>query len=201
MSEKTPCRLVFRALTLAGLERKRVHEVASLFMIVSNTGDDNVKISIEDDPLSECPVGYQYRERKDDTYFKHIDFYNPNVGVAVIEYILSVGLVQSSPTILELEGIFEQLAGDTTPDNWDTEKTIGVAQSQVLAVNLNRKGLNVQAKSTNTGKIYIGFDNTVLTTKWVAELQAGQAFMMDDYRGAIHAIASAADQLLGWGDW
>ena len=99
-----------------------------------------------------------------------------------------------------IEGILDELEGDVTPENWGTEKTVGVAQSEVLAVNADRKACCIQAKSTNTGKVYIGYDNTVLTTKWIAELQAGQSYSTDDYRGPLHAIASAADQLVGYGE-
>ena len=98
-------------------------------------------------------------------------------------------------------GILDELRGDTTPETVGTEKTIGAAAAIVISANADRKGCNVQAKSTNTGIIYVGFDNTVTSTKWVAELQAGQAFSIDDYRGDIYAIATAAGQLVGWGEW
>ncbi|MBW8035869.1 MAG: hypothetical protein FVQ79_09615 [Planctomycetes bacterium] len=106
-----------------------------------------------------------------------------------------------SSDIASMAVIEGELRGDTAFENWDTEKTIGAVQSEVLVSNANRKACIVQAKSTNTGIIYIGFNNTVTTTKWVAELQAGMSFDVDDYRGAIHAIATAAGQLLGYGEW
>lgn len=100
-----------------------------------------------------------------------------------------------------MAGVLDELRGDTTPETVGTEKTIGAAAAIVLASNAGRKGCNVQAKSTNAGIVYIGFDNTVTSAKWVAELQAGQAFSIDDYRGDIYAIATAAGQLVGWGEW
>jgi len=99
------------------------------------------------------------------------------------------------------QGILDELRGDVTPETVGTEKTIGVAAAVVIAANADRKGGNVQSKSTNTGIVYIGLDNTVTSSKWVAELQAGQAFSIDDYRGDIYAIGSAAGQLVGWGEW
>jgi len=193
-------KFAFRELTLAAGARKRVHEVASFFMLVSNTGPDRIKISIDDSPLSEIPVGYEYREPKEDTFYEHIDFYNPNVGSVTIEYIMSIGIVRSSPTILSLIEILEELTGVASGEIWDEEKTIGVAQSQVMAANTSRHSGAVQAKSTNTGIIYLGYDNTVTTTKWIAELQAGQSYSVDDWKGTLHAIASAAGQLLGFGE-
>jgi len=97
------------------------------------------------------------------------------------------------------QGVLDEMQGDVTPEDWD-QATIGVIQSQVLAANTDRKSFSIQAKSTNTGIVYIGFDNTVASTKWWAELQAGQSCDGDDYRGPIHAIASAADQLIGYAE-
>lgn len=193
-------KLVLGTVTLAAGERKRVNEVASFFMLISNTGGERIKISIDNSPLSEFPIGYEYTERKEDDFYSHIDFQNPNVGSVVVEYIMSNGLVRSSPTITALTDLLEEMTGLSTGEVWDTEKNIGVAQSEVLAANSARHSGSVQAKSTNTGIIYIGYDNTVLTTKWIAELQAGQSFSFDDWLGAIHAIASLADQKLGYGE-
>jgi len=101
-----------------------------------------------------------------------------------------------------LTAILEQLAGDVAPENWGNEITVGNAAGVlVLAANADRKGCCLQAKSTNGGIIYLGFDDTVTTTKWIAELQAGVPFTIDDYRGDIYARASAVGQLVGWGEW
>ena len=193
-------KFAFRELVLAAGERKRVHEVASFFMLVSNTGTSRIKISIDDSALSEIPVGYEYNEPKPDEFYEHIDFFNPNAGSVTVEYIMSTGIVRSSPTILSLIEILAELTGTASGEVWDTEKNIGVAQSEVMAANASRHSGAVQAKSTNTGIIYIGYDNTVTTSKWIAELQAGQSYSFDDWLGTIHAIATAADQKLGFGE-
>lgn len=100
-----------------------------------------------------------------------------------------------------MQGVLDELRGDVVPENLGTEKTVGLTAVAVLAANADRKGCICQAKSNNTGIVYLGFDDTVTSSKWVAELQAGQAYCVDDYRGAIYAIGSAADQLVGWGEW
>ena len=97
------------------------------------------------------------------------------------------------------QGVLDELRGDVVPEDWN-QATIGVAQSEVLAANADRKSFSIQAKSTNTGIVYIGCDNTVTSTKWWAELQAGQSCDGDDYRGPLHAIASAADQFIGFAE-
>lgn len=97
------------------------------------------------------------------------------------------------------QGVLDELQGDVTPEDYN-QATIGVAQSEVLAANVDRKSFSIQAKSTNTGIVYIGFDNTVISTKWWAELQPGESCDGDDYRGPLHAIASAAGQLIGYAE-
>jgi len=192
-------KLVLRSLTLLAGQRTPVYEVASFFMLISNTGSLRVKVSIENDPLSEFPIGYEYRE-KGEGFFHRIDFQNPNAGTVVVEYILSTGLVRSSPQVTALADILQELQGVSTGAAYDTEKNIGVAASQVFAVNAARHSLSCQAKSTNGGIIYLGYDDTVLATKWIAELESGQSYSTDDWRGTIYAIATVADQKLGFGE-
>lgn len=102
-----------------------------------------------------------------------------------------------SPMSTVMQSVLDEMQGDVIPENWN-QATIGVAQSEVLAANANRKSFSIQAKSTNTGIIYVGFDNTVTSTKWWAELQPGQSCDGDNYRGPLHAIATAAAQLVGY---
>jgi len=104
----------------------------------------------------------------------------------------------------DLATIRDELRGDTAPENWG-EVTVGAAQVQLLAANNNRKGCWIDADYNNTGLVYLGFDNTVTTAaggaNWFKCLVAGQGWGVDDYRGAIHAIATAAGQLVGTGEW
>jgi hypothetical protein len=103
---------------------------------------------------------------------------------------------------LTMSDVLAQLQGDITPETWDAVNgTISTTPVRILAVNANRKSCIIQAKNTNSGKIYIGFDNSVATTKWVAELQAGMSFSIDDYRGDIYVISDTAAQSLGYGEW
>lgn len=104
-----------------------------------------------------------------------------------------------SVTEIGLADMLAELQGDQLPENWG-EATIGVAQAQVLAANAGRKSFTIQAESTNTGIVYIGFDNTVLATNWWAELLPGESCDGDDYRGPLHAIASAAGQDIGFAE-
>ncbi len=100
-----------------------------------------------------------------------------------------------------MNDVLAELQGDITPENWGTEITVGIAAVSVISANADRKACIIQNKSTNSGIVYVGFDNTVTSSKWIAELQPGMAFPLDDYRGDLYAIATAAGQLVGWGEW
>lgn len=144
-------------------------------------------------------------ELPQDEMFSSLLFENTTGVPMAITIALSSGRVYdnrfnvSGSTVFD--SILAELQGDTVPEDWGTEKTIGVAQSQVLAANATRKDFSIQAKSGNAGLIYLGYDNSVTSSKWIAELPAGAVWSKDDYRGPIHAIATVAGQLLGWDEW
>jgi hypothetical protein len=99
-----------------------------------------------------------------------------------------------------LQTIAEELKGSSS-GSYDTQKTVGTTPAvEVLAANTSRKSFVVQAAKANTGLIYIGYDNTVTTTKAIAELQPGQALVFDDYQGTVYAIADTAAQKLFFGE-
>lgn len=107
-----------------------------------------------------------------------------------------------SSIIAAATSMLAEMQGDIAPETWDTEITVGIAAAvEILSANTSRKACMIQAKAANTGIVYIGFDNTVATTKWIAELQAGMSFSIDDYRGDLWARADAAGQLVGYGEW
>ncbi|MBA7495374.1 hypothetical protein ES702_05956 [subsurface metagenome] len=96
----------------------------------------------------------------------------------------------------------EQLRGDTLPDAWNRYAVTNAAGGvEIWPVNLTRRELLINADSTNTGLIYVGFDNTVAATKAIAALAAGQSLGLEAYRGIIRCIASAAGQFIFGGEW
>ena len=181
---------------------RRVPIVGKYVIILSNSITTNPYIGVAGRAFYELPggVGVPYPKG-----FTSLSFQNP-AGVSMTLFIA----VSTAPIddqryafamLAPLEAIRDELQGIATAGSDGTEKTIGVAQSTVLSANTSRKGFNLQAKSTNAGIIYLGFTNAVTTAIWFAELQSGQACMMDDYRGPVFGIASIAAQLLGWGEW
>ena len=99
------------------------------------------------------------------------------------------------------QGILDQLKGQVTYENWGPEITVGNAEAiLILAEDVHRKACNIQAKSTNDGKVYLGYSNMVTTTKWIAELQAGQSYSTSNFLGNIYGRADMAAQLVGYGE-
>lgn len=110
-----------------------------------------------------------------------------------------------SATVAGITGMLAELQGDQLPENF-----IGVAigaapgATVIMAARAARKGAAIHALSTNTGSVFLGFDNTVTVGGapgiWFVELQAGMPFTIDNYRGPIWGIATAA-QVVGTGEW
>ena len=109
-----------------------------------------------------------------------------------------------STTVAGVGGVLAELRGDLTHKNY-TGVNIAAAPgaTQIAAANGTRKSIIVQALSTNTGSVFLGFDNTVTVGgapgTWFAELQPGQSYSVDDYRGPIYGIATAAE-VVGMGE-
>lgn len=109
-----------------------------------------------------------------------------------------------STTVAGVGGMLDELRGDLTP-----EAFIGIAiaaapgATEILAARATRKSCIIQALSTNTGSVFLGFDNTVTVGGapgiWFAELQPSMAWPCDDYRGPVWGIATAA-QVVGTGE-
>jgi len=110
-----------------------------------------------------------------------------------------------SATVAGITDMLGELQGDVLPENAPVEITVGAGQVQLLPASATRKAFSLCADINNTGNIYLGFDNTVTTAVggniWFHCMGAGAQFGIDDYRGPIHAIATAAGQLIGVGEW
>jgi len=110
-----------------------------------------------------------------------------------------------SATVSGISGILGELQGDQLPENF-IGITVAAAPGAtlIMAARAVRKGAAIHALSTNTGSVFLGFDNTVTVGGapgiWFAELQAGMPFTIDNYRGPIYGIAAAA-QVVGTGEW
>ncbi len=105
-----------------------------------------------------------------------------------------------SATSADLAAVRNELQGDLTHEDFD-QTTVGAAAVEVIAANVDRKGCTIQALSTNTGIVYLGFDNTITAAVNFFELLPSMSFTFDDYRGAVYAFGSVAGQVVSWGEW
>jgi len=146
------------------------------------------------------------RGRKIETPFRKIYVTTPAGQAGDLVLIYGTG----SPELLKTDSgpgyvdatlieIRDQLRGDLLPEGYG-QVGVGAAAVLVIAANADRKGFDSQADIGNTGTIYIGYTNAVTAANCVCALVAGVPFWRDDYRGPIWARASAAGQLLNYGE-
>jgi hypothetical protein len=102
---------------------------------------------------------------------------------------------------VDIQAILLELQGRTDDAFAYDEVIIGLTSLCFWALPHQRHGCSLQAKSSNTGIIYIGFTEYVASNCWAVELQPGMSFTMDDYRGPIYAIADTANQRIGVAEW
>ncbi|MCK4791506.1 MAG: hypothetical protein KAV87_47680, partial [Desulfobacteraceae bacterium] len=110
-----------------------------------------------------------------------------------------------SVTVAGVGGVLEELRGDVTPENFiGVTITAAPGATLIMAARATRKACSIQALSTNTGNVFLGFANTVTVGGapgiWFAELSPGMSFDVNDYRGPIYGIATA-QQIVGTGEW
>lgn len=174
-----------------------ISSYARFLTILSNNLTTSPKISINGDAEEELPSGLSV-ELPEKENFDHLELRNPSaIDSMTLEFSLSAGhiydnrLVISGSTFTE---ILDQLKGDSVPENWGNDITVGVVAVSLLAANTNRKSVLIQSDVANSGIIYIGYDNTVGSGKKVATLLPGSSFSVDDYTGQIYAISGVAGQ-------
>ncbi|MBA7496440.1 hypothetical protein ES702_07048 [subsurface metagenome] len=163
----------------------------------------NVKVNSSDQPAVSWTKQTGFRHPFDRLYIT-----TPAGQVGTMKILIAAeapklyDVVDNRSAISEAtDGILAESRGDTAPENWGNEKTVGNAIAvEILAANVDRKSCIIQAKRSNTGIVYIGYANTVTTTKWIAELESGDPFTTSDYRGPLFARADTAGQLVGYGE-
>ena len=106
-----------------------------------------------------------------------------------------------STTVAGVGGVLDELRGDLIPENFvGVDILAAPGASLIWAARADRKSIIIQAPSTNTGSVFLGFANTVTVGGvpgapgiWFAELQPGMWYSVDDYRGPVYGIATAAE--------
>jgi len=192
---------------LAVVAVDHIYDVSGNIFYIWSAPDESSYISIKVNETSQPAIAYSVHTGLE-TPFHRLIITTPagQAGNIVLIYGTEapelLRLIDNrSTTVAGVGGVLDELRGDLTPENWGAEVAVGVAAVQLYAANVVRKSAIIQSKQVNAGLVYVGFDNTVGPTIWVAELQAGMAFSIDDYRGPLWAEASIAGQLVGGGEW
>lgn len=190
--------------TIAAGAQRRIERFSNFVTVLESTSSDFLQVGLGQQYRGKLVKGISIEMPKDEV-FTHVMFYNPTASAMTVRVAFSEGRIYDNRVVLS-GTLPVELLGDTAPED-DTyaagfdEVAVGLAAVNVLPANTERKGGSIQAKSTNAGLIYLGFTNAVTTAMWFVELQAGQPFSIDNYRGDIYAIASLAAQAVGVGEW
>ncbi len=195
-------------INLADVAVDRVYDIAGNVFYVLSAPNEYDTISIKINENREPAIDYVPGLGLETPFYRlHITTPAGQVGDMVIIYgteapeLLRI-IDHRSSIVAAATSMLAELQGDLVPETFGVEFTVGNgAAVEIIAANVARKGCMIQSKAVNAGLVYIGFDNTVATNLWVAELSAGMSFTIDDYRGDLYARASAAGQLVGWGEW
>ncbi len=176
-------------------------------IINNNLVPITVRYAVSDDPISDDRAStYSAILLSIDGRLNNIDADTTAIDASVqaVTAELQTGAIATDTGAIATDTavIAAELQGDQAFETVGPEITPAATTATiVLASNADRKGCVVQAKSTNTDPVYIGFDNTVTDTRWVVELQPGQGYTWDNYRGDIWSYAVPANQDIGYGEW
>lgn len=191
--------------TISAGGRQSVNIQANFLNMLSTTGLANIIVSIGESQQQELPVGLSI-DLTDLGDFKRVDFINAEASEVTIEFSVSAGRVIDNRLVLSgsvFTSLLNELQGDTTPDGWNTLQISSAAGgTQVFASNTSRHSCFVQNLPTNTGAMYLGFDNTLssVANKFFAVLLPGQSLSFDDYRGSIYAQSAINNERMAYAE-
>lgn len=99
----------------------------------------------------------------------------------------------------DVSGILDQLKGTSTALGFGVV-TLDTDPHLAVAANTQRRSIIIQSDVNNTSTVYIGFDNTTATSKYVIALKPGEIYSVDDYQGAIWASSATATDKISYGE-
>ncbi len=79
--------------------------------------------------------------------------------------------------------------------------TVSTTPVKLLSEVISRKDLLIEAALTNTGKIFLGFDNLVTNANYFTVLEAGDSWHCDSYLGEVWVITDVVGQVVTFGEW
>jgi len=100
-----------------------------------------------------------------------------------------------------LNNILAELQGETAPQGYAVVD-MDAQPHVIVGVNASRKSVILTADPLNTVRVYLGYDSDVTTNKWFTFLDAGDSYIIDDYRGLIYGYPTSitAGNRIGYGE-
>lgn len=188
----------------AGASRE-INVQAKFMAVLSWDGTNKALIRVGDQPEENFPAGVAIKLPNvsgRDEFFGKVIIRNDNVSSAILEIAFSDGEIYDNRLTLSgtvFDNLLAEARGETAPQGFGLV-TIGTAVTLAVASNTDRKSVLIQNPPTNTGLMYVGFDNTLLSTKYACVLSAGQIFSCDDYRGDIYCLGTVAGEKISYGE-
>jgi len=99
----------------------------------------------------------------------------------------------------DVSGILDQLKGTSTAQGFNVV-TLDTDPHLAVAANTQRRSVIIQSAIANASTVYIGFDNTLTTSKYVVALKPGEIYSIDDYQGAIWASSVTSTDKISYGE-
>lgn len=196
---------------LGTLEIDREFSISGNVFYIYSAPDESSYVNVKVNETREPAIPYTVHTGLETPFYRlYITTPAGQAGTMIIIYgteapeFLKI-LDNRSVTVAGVGGMLEELRGDVTPENFiGVTITAAPGATLIMAARADRKGCSIQALSTNTGSVFLGFDNTVTVGGapgiWWLELQPGGSVSIDDYRGPIYGIATA-QQIIGTGEW
>lgn len=194
--------------TIPANESREINVHASFIIVLAWDGANKPLIRVGNEPEEQFPSGIavqlplSLQSDGKKAFFGKVVIRNDNASDSVLEIAFAAGQIFDSRLTLTgsaLDSLLAEAQGETSPQGFGLV-TIGTGVVKAVASNTDRKSVLIQNPPTNTGLMYVGFDNTVLATKYICVLSAGQIFSTDDYRGDIWCLGTVAAEKIAYGE-
>lgn len=191
--------------SIAAGDTAEINVFGKFLALLAWDGTNKALVQIGENSEEEFPAGVSIELPADENgqvFFGKVRIRNNNASTSIVELAISAGLIFDSRLTLSgsvLDNILDEMRGATTAQGYGLV-TVGTATTQVVASNTSRKSALIQNLPTNTGLMYIGFDNTLTTSNYVAVLSPGQIYSVDDYLGDLYCLGSVAAEKVSYGE-
>lgn len=192
--------------TIAAGETIEINVFGRFLTLLENDGTNDALVSIAGQGEERFPAGVSVElpvENGREEFFGLLRIRNDNAGAIIIRLATSAGKIFDNRLLLSgsvFADILNQLQGDSDFVGYGQVAISSTVATQIVAAATTRKSVIIQNLPTNTGVMYIGYDNTVTATKNIVTLAPGQSYETDDFRGTLFALAAVNSEKVSYGE-